>query len=597
MKNKSGNASHLLLISILCLLVYLNSFHTSLHYDDFFAIMGNTAVREIARPIESFRLFPSRFLLIYSFAVNFHFSQMDPFGYHVLNFFFHLANAILVYLIARKLFESASETDEAGRKTASLFIALVFASHPIMTESVTYISGRTSSMAAVFFLLAFLLYILAFPDVGQNDQAPVKRPRRPLYMLALLVFFVSLWVKESNITLPVILLLFDFYFVERGHWGRAKHSFLRQLPFGAFIVAVLLWRKMYLGAVGEPFFIRSVTSNVLTQFRVIVSYLRMIFLPIGQNIDYDFPLSHSPLEPATGAAFILLLLLTVTALLLFKRDRLVSFGILWFLITLTPTSSFIPLWDIISERWVYLPAVGILFAIGSWLARLRKAAELSKKPKIRKMFAAALTLSVFLLSTLTIARNSVWKTEYTLWKDAARKSPDKARPHINLGMALAERGDLERAMNELGTAISIDPDDPEANFSLAYLYLQTGRYNEAIRLLNHTLAQFPSDSEIPGRLADDFAMAHFNLGVAYFHTGDYRKAIREYERALSLAPYLQWTHSNMGVAYEMLGEYERAIEEYEKELELNPGAEQVLRNIEVARAKLMIQKRQNDFSR
>jgi tetratricopeptide (TPR) repeat protein len=592
MKNRNRHLVNGLLVALLCLIVYLNSFHTSFHFDDFFAAGGNAAVRSLGNVGELFRLYPGRFLLMYSFAVDYHLHKLDPVGYHISNFLFHLANAILLYLIASGIFQALGRRPGGGSSPEAghipLFVALMFAAHPVMTEAVTYVSGRTSSLAAVFFLLSLFLYVRAFFP-GEDGGAGGKRKsaQAALYAGALLAFFMSLWVKESNATLPAVLLILDFYFVEQGDWRRLRRSALRLIPFLLVLTGILVWRIVYLGAIGETRLIRSLSTNLFTQMRAIVTYLRLIFLPVGQNIDYDFPLSHSLFEPSTFLAFVFLSLLTLSAVFLFKKNKLASFGILWFLITLTPTSSIIPLWDVISERWVYLPSIGILFVAAAFLAKLCDAPfrGLSETGHARLINTPVVTV-ILLLSVLTISRNGVWENEYTLWKDAAEKSPRKTRPHTNLGMALAGMGDMEGALRELSTALSLDPDSPDAGLSLGSLYLQTGKHDEAVALFTTTLARFPDASNIPARLADRFAKAHFNLGLAHFYKGDYERAVAEYKSALELAPFLQWIHSNMGVAYEMMGEYEMAIGEYEKELELYPSAEQVVRNIENARRKL-----------
>jgi len=575
-----GKASPVLLISALCLVIYSNSLGTSLHYDDFFAITGNAAVRDVTNAGEIFRLFPSRFLLMYSFAVNYYFHQADPVGYHVMNLVIHMMNALLLYSISRILWRaSRPESDvENGVAYSPLLVALLFAAHPVMTESVTYIAGRASSLGAAFFLAALLLYLLLLKAHSGSFVT-----RTVFYGSSLFMFFLSLWVKESNATLPAIVLMADLYFHEQGRWKDVKHSLLRAAPFFLVLAAILLWRKLYLGVIGDPFEVRALSVNLLTQLRVIFVYLRLIFLPVGQNIDHHIQLSHSLFELKTFLSLAGLLALILISIMLSRRNRLVSFGILWFLITLSPTSV-IPLWDIMSERWIYLPAAGIFLAVVACLPPLHNL--LLRRAGRDRLLPAAIAILVLLLGGATILRNTVWRNEYTLWKDAAEKSPAKARPHINLGMAFAEKGDMPEAVSELNAALAMDPASPEANFSLSALYLKMGNYDDAVKILAPTLARFPESSQIPVRLADDFAKARFNLGVGYFYKGHYERALAEYREALRLAPYMPWVHSNVGVIHEMRGEYELAIAEYEKELELHPDLPQVAGNIGNARRKM-----------
>jgi tetratricopeptide (TPR) repeat protein len=502
---------------------------------------------------------------------------------------FHATNALLFYFVLLTICRRQRLNSESSIEAVMPLIgALLFAVHPLMTESVTYIAGRASSLAAVFFFGSLLLYLRGQERAEQQgDGSAISTRKGIFYGLSLLVFFLSLWVKESNATLPAIILLADFYFFEQGQGKRLQYSVRRSIPFFLILFGILAWRKIYIGAIGDEFQVRDFTVNLLTQLRVTVNYLRLLLFPLGQNVDHDLPLSHSLFEAETMVSLLILVGLALLSAALFKKNKLASFGILWFFITLTPTAV-VPLWDVMSERWIYLPAAGIFLSIVSLLPLLQKVNQ--KIPEARVHFAPVIiAVIVFILGLVTVARNGVWRDEYTLWKDAADKSPGKTRPHINLGMALAEMGNLDEAIAELDTARSIDPASLEANFSLSTLYLKSGKYDDAIATLSATFRQFPDTSLIPVRQADDFAKSHFNLGVAFFYKGWYERALAEYRTALQLAPYLEWVHSNIGVIYEMRGDFESAIAEYQRELELHPEASQVVQNIQNVKKKMQEQ--------
>jgi protein O-mannosyl-transferase len=207
---------------------------------------------------------------------------------------------------------------------------------------------------------------------------------------------------------------------------------------------------------------------LVTEMRVIVTYIRLIILPVNQNLDYDYPVYHSLFTPSVFLSFLFLLSIFGLGVYLLLRGmknnppspaahyRLIGFGILWFFITLSVESSIIPIVDVIFEHRLYLPLVGAFAGITTGVLIV------AKRLRIEKIVIPTLALMTLVFSGVTYARNTLWKTEISLWQDVVEKSPNKARPHNNLGFAYASQGQRDGAIAEYQTALRLKPDSYEA---------------------------------------------------------------------------------------------------------------------------------------
>jgi tetratricopeptide (TPR) repeat protein len=304
------------------------------------------------------------------------------------------------------------------------------------------------------------------------------------------------------------------------------------------------------------------SDYLLTQFRVIAMYLKLLFLPIGQNVDHDILVRHSLAEPAVLGSFLLLLALLSFAGYCYYHSRegirvpelrIVSFGILWFFIALSVESSIIPLGELSAEYRLYLPSVGVIMAVTSLGA---VACRFSPN---RKAFYGIAAVLIVLLCLATILRNRVWRSEISLWEDAAGKSPALMRPHQNLGLYNSMQGRLGEALGELQKAIRIEPRNYELHNNLGIVYKQLGELPAAIREYRIALQLNPKDP-----------MAHYNLGNIYLMQGNLPEAIREYQSCLKGAPGYDEAHNNLGIAYERSGRSAEAIVEFGAAVRLNP---------------------------
>lgn len=387
MLNKHVTA--ILLITAAALLAYSNTFHATFHFDDVYLIVENATIKDLKYLPEI--LSGPRGLAIATFSLNYAIGGLNTFGYHVVNLLIHIANGVLVYflifltlsLMKNPPFAKGGAGGFNGWSSRiAMYAALIFAVHPIQTQAVTYITQRMESLASLFYLLALLLFL-------KGAKATRAVSAILLYSGVVISYFFAFKSKEVAITLPAVIFLYDLYFISSGN----TKALLKRWP----LYAVLLFLLVHLsvktgipaGAVGAVtstgfsdvtnatagFAVKEITPGqyLLTQFNVIMTYLRLLLIPVEQNLDYDYAVSRSLFELRTLLSFIGIVSILSAAVYLFMRPvswitrhgRIISFFIFWFFVILSPTSSFVPIQDVIFEHRVYLPSVGFIaiFAI------------------------------------------------------------------------------------------------------------------------------------------------------------------------------------------------------------------------------------------
>jgi len=289
---------------------------------------------------------------------------------------------------------------------------------------------------------------------------------------------------------------------------------------------------------------------LLTQFRGLLTYLRLLLIPVKQNIDYDYPVSCSLFEPGTLTGFLFLLTLLFLAVYLFRRNRLLSFSISWFLLTLVPQSSFLPKPDLIVEHRLYLPGFGYCLFLTVFV---------SKYPRSSFFAASILSLICGLYGVLTFGRNIMWRSRVVLWDETVRQSPFKARPYINRGLAFEEKGAYNLALKDYTTALTLEPDYAEAYFNRGSLLAKLGRFHQA----------FQDFEKVEKLRPDSFFLAN-NRAVALALSGQLEKAIDEFNRALTINPEYAEALRNRGIAYFRSGKIELAIKDFTSAVNLDP---------------------------
>lgn len=519
--------------------IYSNTLSSPFIFDDYENIVQNRAIRmtqlELGQLSEAaFQSpFSNRPVAYASFALSYYVGGYETPAYHTINLLIHVVNGVVVYAVALLLLGQSSRSPQGPRvaastalQTAALVTALLFSAHPLQTQSVTYIVQRMNSLATMFYLLAFLGFILA-------RQARSRRARVSLFTGCLLAWVFALGSKEIAVTLPAAVLMYEWFFSRDLDllWLRRRGA----VYACATVLLAGLLAAAYLG--GNPFggllkgyAVRDFTlgERLLTQLRVVVFYISLVLAPFPGRLSFShsFLASTSLVQPITTLLSLLVLVASIgSASWLARRHRIVSFGILWFFLHLTVESSVIAL-EMAFEHRVYLPLFGPALAVGALL--------LDASGKLRIRAAVSMLAVALVFGGAAYQRNDVWRSSVALWSDAAAKSPTDQRAHSNLGVALQAEGDLAAALDQFAEAVRLDPSYADGRGNLGAVLSDLGRFEEAAAQLEAAL-----------RLSPGHVDAHTNLANLRTKQGRQAEAAHHLSAALELDPDLTIPANNL----------------------------------------------------
>ncbi|MHB8108796.1 MAG: tetratricopeptide repeat protein [Syntrophorhabdaceae bacterium] len=580
---------HISLVILIGLIVYSNTFAVPFLFDDNTSIYKNIAVNPeyyVKTPVSGIFSSP-RPVGQLTFALNHAVHGLNVAGYHAVNLLIHLSCALLVYWLVALLcrlphfagcLRGSVDLASPVQGFVALFAALLFVSHPVQTQSVTYIVQRYVSLATLFYLLSLVMYIRF--RLSESSGA-----RYLFYALSFLSAVLAMKTKEIAFTLPVMMMLCEFMFFR----GDARRRLLSLIPLILTMTIIPLSLLITQGSSPEGAVMmdqltRGASLNTIspgdylnTQFRVIVTYIRLLFLPINQNLDYDYPIYKTFFHPQVFISFLFLLIIFVWGVYLTYRSgrgcngekgwyRLAAFGIFWFFVTLSVESSIIPIADVIFEHRLYLPSVGFFMAILSGIAWLK--GRMGGRSLINKAAWTVMMLLVAGLSVTAYARNTVWQNGVTLWEDVMTKSPEKTRANYNLGLLYSQQGRIDEAISRYQTAIALSPGFYRPYNDLGNAYFNQGRLDDALKQYQQTLALKP-----------DYAEPHNNIGIVYVKKGRYSEAIGEFLMALKLKPDYADAHVNLGNVYFEQGLTDKAVQHYQNALLINPDNKMARNNL------------------
>jgi tetratricopeptide (TPR) repeat protein len=558
----------IILIALVGILAYANSFYNSFQFDDGYHIVEGTKIKDIGNvlSLSHWKAVNDRPFSFFTLAIDYKLADKKPDGtpevtvFHIFNLIYHVLAGFMAFLLALEILGlnifKKNKIIQDNKVMIALFGAFIFIAHPIQTQAVTYIIQRMAVLAGLFYMWSVLLYIrgrkIHLEKTAKKEWIPYA-----YYAGAFVAGAFGFLSKQNAITFPLAFILAEILFI-RNKELKIDRKFLG--IFSAIIGAGLLLALVVNGLPRE--FDRISRSQYLfTQFRVLMKYWQLLLLPVNQHLDYYFTISMN----LWGAKELLglagnLLIIALGIWLFMKKWHVASFAIFWFYLTLSIESSIIPIRDVIYEHRLYMAVFGFGFAL-SYLAFYFLEKTNAKYPVV------ALSLLSVIYIGASLNRNSVWKDPYSLWTDSVKKSPKRERAWYWLATYYSSKKQPEDAMQCYNTSIKCNPGFPLAYNGRANLKKETGDNQGAIK-----------DYDIALQLDPNYITAYYNRGIVHAVLEQLDKAIQDYNRSIELGNRAPAIYYNRGNAKRRNRDYTGAIEDYNIALKMEPGNSLVVFN-------------------
>lgn len=536
---------------------YGPSLHGTFMFDD---TVLPFALPDAAAPfMDWIRMSSERPVLYATYWLNSRISGDDTFSYHIFNVVFHLVASGLMFLVVRRLVEwSWPDSAPLRRNLLAGLAASVFLLHPVQTEAVAYLAGRSEALSIMLFLAAFAAFLY--------------RPRREItwgmVLVVLGLFVMALATKQHTIVLPAFLLLTDYWwnpgFSLKGI--RANWRLYGALGLGALAGLVEFWQLIRTSP-SAGFSLKEFTwyQYFFTQCRALFVYIGQFLLPVHLDVDWDFPISRTIWDRGAIIGLAALVALVVLAWRFRRRFPLATYGFLSYLLLMAPTSSVLPIADPIADRRLYLSMLGLLLIVVDVVGRLHVPP---------KKLAAACGVVLLAAAWATHARAAVWANPVTLWQDAAQKSPNKRRVRFQLASAYYDAGRCDLALAEYQKTAELKPPDYDLLVDWALAYDCVNQADQAVAKLRQA-AQLESTAHV-----------YSQIGMIYAKRARWAEAMEALDRAQKIDPNYAVTYYYKGGVYLSQNQVPEAVVNYRRAVQLDPQNRPALEGLANAEARL-----------
>jgi len=509
-----------------------------------------------------------------SYAVDFALWGDNPFGYHLENVVVHSVNTFLAGLLGARLVEARGFKGPSVF-AAALSTALLFGLHPMHVESVAWISEKKDVLSGLFFLLSLLAYLRYS-----------KKRTFPAYALCFALFILALLSKPMAVTLPAVLIIIDFFPLERFKKESFWKTVAEKIPFFAasiIVAALTVFAQQGSGA------LRSLETDpmglrILTAFRGFIFYLVKLVFPSNLAPYYPHPLERTIANYQYWGAIVIFAAITVAAVYARKKGK-GAFPAAWafFVVTLLPVIGLVQVGrQAAADRYIYIPAIALFALAGAALARLVQKNRTALYPAI-----AATAVVSIIFSVLTIKQTGVWKDSITLWSHEIKVYPMTVPMAYNSrGQALHAKGEPEKAIEDYSAAIALNPFDPFPYNNRAFAYEDTGRDALAIEDYSKAISLDPA-----------FFNARNNRGIAFGKAGRLAEAADDFTAALRIDPSSSSAYLNRGFAFMGMERFDEALADFTKADAISPGNPVIAYNMGLVYLKLKETDRAQGFFR
>ena len=529
---KKPNLLAISLIIILILIAYANALKNDFAWDDNDLILENpgiTSWRNVSK-IFTHNLGYStdlknsyyRPLQELTYLIDYSVWRFNPFGYHLGNIAIHIFNTLLLLWLLYSF---------SNNRPASIFAAVFFAVHPIHTSAVTYIAGRADLLYAFFLLVGILSFNIFLKKESRQGIL--------YYALSVLSFILALLSKETAVTLPFLLLLSGYTFVDREQRRRFSLSIFRAvLPFFVILITYFCLRLTILRFNWQDLaaYPSSLWVRLLTACKAVFIYLKIVLFPVDLHMWRKIADVRSIFEPASLIILILLLLFFTNIRRIYRHSKPVFFGISWFIINIVPVSNIVPLRYYIAENWVYVASMGLFFAAAVELLRLDRARPVF----IKKCLFFITGIAVILYTGVTVKRNFDWKDDLTIFKHTIKYAPESPLVHFGLAQGYDKAGAAEEAIAAYRNVSEGSKQSAHAHNNLGVIYRRRNSFSEAIKEYKKSLANDP-----------DYIDARLNLAAVYVITGRLDEAEAECQTAIAKQPDFAPAYAILGDVYRL----------------------------------------------
>ncbi len=490
-------------------------------------------------------------LTLLSHTIDYALFGLNPMGHHLVNIILHALNSALVFVLARRLIKTTNLTDvktSVNPLLPALAAALLFAVHPLHVGSIAWASERKDMLSAFFFLLALLSYLRY-----------VEQGRRPLlYALSLFIFLLALLSKPMAITLPVVLLLLDFYPLKRvpENIGKIGKILLEKAPFFALSLAsaiTTLWAQRVDGAL-RSLDTHSLPKRLFIAVHAVAFYLHKLILPVNLSPYYPMPFSTKLTSATFIISLMVIILITLLCLLALKKKQKWPITIwAFYLVTLLPVSGLVTVGgEAVANRYAYIPTMGFLLLAGVLISKIAGHGTVLNKSTATA--GAILLAALSLLTFATIKQEAIWKGTVPLMSRAIKLYPWQAAiPYNNRGFVYEAEGKLQLALDDYNKAITITPKFHDAYNNRGILYSKSSLLNLALDDFSNAISIDPLS-----------AKAYSNRGAVYMKMGEYTLALRDLKKAVELDPKNMKALYNLSLVYQELGNSASAYQHMRK---------------------------------
>ncbi len=508
----------ILIIIATLAIIYLPGINTPFQFDDVKRIAGQKVIENLDIG-NIFQYSKSRFFLYFTLAVNYYFCKYNVFGYHLVNLIIHTIASLLVFVLSFIIFNSPRlKKQNLAQHSLMLafFSSMIFAFHPIQTGAVTYIWQRGESMTGMLYLLAIFLYAKFRLSQVNGHRRKIKAL---FYIACIIAITLCSCTKPNSVTLPIAILIFEICFLSR-NIKEFRGSLKYLIPILFFILLPMALAKFDVGE-NKGVAIRFTNYYMpyyYTKIRVLANALWLMLFPVNQSIEYNFTLSASLINPiSTLLSLIILFSLIGVCIFNFRRNPLVSFVIIWFYLVFLVTT-ILYLEDFFFEHYLYMPLFGYSLILPALSLNIANNLKINKK-----WWIGFLIILIAAYSIAAYSRNLVWKTEISLWEDAVKKSPSRARAHYTLGVYYFRAQRYEESLREYNIALKLKPEYPEAYYRLGEYYLNFRDTERSIVYYKKAIEMNP-----------EFFEAYVNLSNVYLANRQYKDAKECLNNALRL---------------------------------------------------------------